>query len=68
MRGLVLALLCWWICSWSVISHLWFPCKTLLVQMVLPARPQLRKQAKEGYRVLVLIFKCQELFGGCPND
>lgn len=52
----------------SVISHLWLPHQILLVQMVLAAGPQLRKWAKEGWRVLGVIFKCQALFGGYPND
>ena len=46
----------------SVVSHLWLPHETLLVQMVFAAGPQLRKRAKEGCSVLVLIFKCQALF------
>lgn len=49
----------------GVISHLWLPHQTLLVQMVLAAGPQLRKWAKEGWKVLGLIFKCQALFRGC---
>lgn len=46
----------------NVISHLWLPHETLLAQMVFAAGPLLRKQAKEGCSVLVLIFKYQAVF------
>lgn len=46
----------------SIVSHLWLPHEPLLAQMVFAAGPLLRKQAKEGFGVLVLIFKCQALF------
>lgn len=47
----------------SVTSHLWLPRETPLVQMVFAAGSQLRKWAKEGCSIWVLIFKCQALFG-----
>lgn len=46
----------------SVMSHLWLPRETLLVQMVFAEGPLLRKLAKEGSSVLVLIYKCQAVF------